>query len=411
MKNTINGQPFQPSFSIVRDTFGEIRELVQSQMRGAALALLQDLFREEVTELCGSPFSRKNGRAHHRGGSDPGSVILAGQRIKVKKPRVKKLGEEAQLESYAALQDFDLLCDRVMKHMVSGVSTRNYEPLLDEIAGSTGLKKSSVSKAFVKGSRQALDEINSRDLSSHRWLALMIDSLDFAGRAVTVALGITTQGKKLVLGLREGNTENSEIVKDLLSSLIDRGLSREDRFLAVLDGAKALRKGVQMVFGTAVPIQRCIRHKERNVLEYLPKQYHLEFRRRWKLIHGSASYALAKAEMDKLASWLGEVNHAAGESLEEARGETLTMIRLGAPRALRKSLESTNPLESIFDGVRAKSSRVKNWRSGQGQVSRWAATALLAGEKKLRAIRGVKEIPILLTAIKQNHLREGTEVA
>jgi putative transposase len=398
MKNTINGQPFQPSFSLVQDTFGQIRELVASQMRGAALELLQGLFREEVERLCGKPFSRKADGGFHRGGSDPGSVILSGQRIKVKKPRVKRDGEEQVLESYAALQDFDLLCDRVMKHMISGVSTRNYEPLLEEIAGSTGLKKSSVSKAFKQGSEKALEEINGRPLSSYSWLAVMIDSVDFAGRAVTVAMGITTRGKKFVLGLREGNTENHEVVKDLLSSLVERGMS-EEATLFVLDGAKALKKGVRQVFADS-PIQRCIRHKERNILEYLPRQYHMEFRRRWKLIHSSASFALAKAEYERLKSWLEKINHAAHASLEEAAEETLTAIRLGASRELRKSLQSTNPLESLFDGVRCKSGRVKNWKSGKTQISRWAAASLLAGEKKLRCIRGIKEIPIVLANLK-----------
>jgi len=398
MKNTTIGQPFQPSFSLVQDTFGQIRELVASQMRGAALDLLQGLFREEVERLCGKPFSRKGEAGFYRGGSDPGSVILSGQRIKVKKPRVKKNGEEQMLDSYAALQDFDLLCDRVMKHMISGVSTRNYEPLLEEISGSTGLRKSSVSKAFKQGSEKALEEINGRLLSSYSWIAVMIDSVDFAGRAVTVAMGITTKGKKLVLGLREGNTENHEVVKDLLSSLVERGMSQEAT-LFVLDGAKALKKGVRLVFADS-PIQRCIRHKERNILEYLPKQYHMEFRRRWKLIHGSVTFALAKAEYERLAAWLGKINHAAHASLEEAEGETLTAIRLGASKELRKSLQSTNPLESLFDGVRCKSGRVKNWQSGKTQISRWAAASLLAGEKKLRCIRGIKEIPIILANLR-----------
>jgi transposase-like protein len=397
MKKTINGQPFQPSFSLIQDTLSQIRATVESQMRGAALGLLYGMFREEQERLCGKPFSRKNGKCH-RGGSDPGSVILQGQRIAVKKPRVKADGEEITLESYAALQDFDLLCDRVMKYMISGVSTRNYEPLLEEISGSTGLKKSSVSKAFKMGSEKALEEINGRSLSSYSWLAVMIDSVHFAGRAVTVAMGITTLGKKLVLGLREGNTENHEVVKDLLSSLIERGMNREPT-LFVLDGAKALKRGVRQVFSDS-PIQRCIRHKERNILEYLPKQYHAEFRRRWKLIHGSASFALAKPEYERLMAWLEKINHAAHVSLKESEQETLTSIRLGAPRELRKSLQSTNPLESMFDGVRCKSGRVKNWKSGNTQISRWAAASLLAGEKKLRCIRGVKEIPIVLANLK-----------
>jgi transposase-like protein len=410
MQKTSDRVPFQPSLSVVRDTFGEIRELVASQMRGAALELVHGLFREEVERLCGPAFSHKADGTCHRGGSDPGSVKLQGQSVSVKKPRVKRDGEEVPLESYRALQSFDLLCDKVMRHMITGVSTRNYEPLLDEVAGSTGLKKSSVSKAFVSGSLAALDEINGRSLGDHEWLAVMIDSVHFANRAVIVALGITSAGKKLVLGLREGTSENAEVVKDLLESLLERGMSRDQKFLFVLDGGKALRKGVRQVFGEDFPVQRCVRHKERNVLEYLPRRHHGEFRRRWKLIHGQASYAGALAEYEKLVRWPGDINHEAQASLEEAERETLTAIKLEAGPKLRKTLLSTNPIESIFDGVRAKTRRVKNWK-GKKQISRWAASALLEGEKKLRTVRGHGEIRALLDLLKQNRLQSEGQAA
>jgi len=409
MKKTPEAPLAQPTISLVQDTLGQIREALALQMRGSALELLHAMFREEQERLCGPVFSRKHGK-FHRGGSDPGSVLLQGQRIAVKKPRVKADGEEVVLESYAAFQDFDLLCERVQAHMIRGVSTRNYEPLLDEISGSTGLKKSSVSKAFVAGSREALEFINGRALDQHSWLAVMIDSLSFAGRAVTVALGITVKGEKIIMGLREGNSESAEVVKDLLASLIERGMSKDERCLFVLDGAKALRKGVGQIF-SGFPVQRCIRHKERNALEYLPKQYHMEFRRRWKLIHGSANHALAKAEYEKLLEWLGNINHEALASIEEAGAETLTAIALGAPRELRKSLQSTNPIESIFDGVRAKSARVKNWKSGSDQIARWAAVSLLEGEKKLRCIRGIKEIPIMLAKLRESSLQSEVAIA
>ena len=400
MQKTPIHVPFQPSLSIVKDTFGEIRELVASQMRGAALELLHGLFREEVERLCGPSYARKSEAECRRGGHDPGSVKLQGQRVSVKKPRVKQDGREVALESYRALQSFDLLCDRLMKHMISGVSTRDYDPLLDEIAGSTGLKKSSVSKAFVSGSLAALEEINGKDLSPHAWLAVMIDAVEFAGRAVLVALGITDKGKKVVLGLREGSSENAEVVKDLLASLVERGLNHDEKFLFVLDGGKALRKGVRMVFGENFPVQRCVRHKERNVLEYLPKAHHGEFRRRWKLVHGQASFGGAEAEYDKLVRWLGEINHEALASLEEAERETLTAIKLEAGPKLRKTLLSTNPIESMFDGVRAKTRRVKNWK-GKRQISRWTASALLDCEKRFRTVRGSSEIANTLASIKQ----------
>src|SRR5690606_12441674 len=143
------------AFSVVQDTQSQIREIVRSEMREAALALVHGLFLEEVERLCGSPFSRKPESGYHRGGSDPGSVILEGQRVAVRKSRVKQAGKDVELESYRALQGYDLLQDRVLKHLMSGVSTRQYDGLLDEVSGGLGLKKSSVSQAFQYGSRQA----------------------------------------------------------------------------------------------------------------------------------------------------------------------------------------------------------------------------------------------------------------
>ena len=396
MKKTTKSESYQQSFSVVKDRVSEIRDLVASQMQGAALILLNNLFKNEVEELCGSVFSRKNGELCHRAGNDPGSVILQGQRIRVQKPRVKGGDGEVPLTSYNALQDFDLLCDRIMAHMMSGVSTRKYDPLLDEITSSTGLKKSSVSKAFIMGSQQCLDELNSRDLSKHNFFSIMIDGLEIGRRTIIVAMGITDKGKKIILGLREGDTENSVVVKDLLANVIERGLPQEKTYLFVLDGSKALKKAVVSTFGENCFIQRCVRHKERNILKYLPKTHHGEFRRRWKLVHGSTTLALATLEFKRLREWLKEINYEALDSLEESGTETLTVIELQASKELRKSLLSTNPIESIIDMTKSSFTRVKNWKKGTNQIARWVATALLEAEKKVRSVRGMESIQIVM---------------
>jgi putative transposase len=287
---------YQPSLSIVEDSTDQIRQMIHQQVRGAALAMIQDLLLDEVASLCGPTFSRKGKEGLHRGGSDPGSVILEGKRIAIKKPRARKAGKDIELQSYAALQGYDMLQDRVVNHMMSGVSTRSYDGLLDEVAGGMGLQKSAVSKAFVKGSKEALEFLNGRDLSSHKWMAIMIDGIEFAGSCVIAAMGITIEGKKLILGLKLGDTENWEVCKDLLQEILLRGLQFDSPILFVLDGSKALKKAVGKVFGQKHPVQRCIRHKERNCLKYLPEQYHPEFRRRWKLLHGMSRYDDAKLE-------------------------------------------------------------------------------------------------------------------
>ena len=402
---------YQSSFSTIQDPADQIREMIHQQVRGAALSMIQGLLLEEVETLCGKVFSRKEGGQLRRGGSDPGSVLLQGQRVAVKKPRVKKSGKEVELDTYAALQGYDMLQERVVKHMMSGVSTRDYDGLLEEISGGMGLKKSSVSKAFVQGSREALDAINGRDLSSHSWISIMIDGIEFAGSCVIVVLGITTTGKKLILGLKRGETENWEVCKDLLQELFERKLKFDSPILFVLDGSKALKKAVRKVFGDSHPIQRCIRHKERNCLKYLPEQYHGEFRRRWKLLHGMSRFDDAKLEYDRLAHWLGNKNQEALASLEEAEMETLTVIQLEAGPLLRKTLASTNPIESAFNRVRARSTRVRNWKSGKDQITRWTASTLLEAEKKFRTIRGHKEIQSFVIELKNFNLQNQLQVA
>ena len=409
MKKIPIAKEFQ--LSLVKDTFSQIKQIVQSQMKASALGMALKLFNEEVEDLCGKRFSRKADDLCHRGGSDDGSIIIHGQRVVVKKPRVRSGGEEINLESYSALQDYDLLCERVMKHMLSGVSTRNYNGLLDEISNSTGLKKSSVSKAFKEGSQVALDEINNRDLSTYEFVAVMIDGIGFGDRTVIAALGITTQGKKLVIGLREGDTENSAVCIDFLQSLFDRNLNTGFPILFVIDGSKALKKGIRKVFGNIVPIQRCVRHKERNIISYLSKEYHMEFRRRWKKLHGSVEYSKAKKEYGELATWLSNINYAAAQSLEEAEMETLTVIKLKTPALLRRTLLSTNPIESTFSRVSAQVKRVKNWKSGSDQISRWAAVTLLDAEKRFHVVEGFKQIPIVVQELRNLLLETQTEVA
>ncbi len=409
MKNTIESKSFQ--LSLVKDAQSQIRDLLKAQMKNSVQDLIVNLFKNEVKELCGERFERKGDELFYRAGSDPGSTLVAGQRVSVKKPRVKNQdGDEVILKSYSALQDFDLLCENVMKHMVSGVSSRNYEGLLTEIAQSTGLKKSSVSKAFVQGSEDQLNLINSRSLKDHLFFAVMIDAIEFAGRHVLVALGFSDKGKKMILGLKEGSSENHEVCNDLMQSLIDRGFTTSDKILFILDGSKALSKSVTMTFGKNAIIQRCIRHKERNILKYLPKNNQAEFRRRWKLIHGSSNYIIAKQEFEKLFIWVQKINEEAANSMAECELDTLTVIKIGANGELRKVLHSTNAIESAFSNLRSKTNRVKNWKSGTNQVSRWSAVGLLAAEQRFLTIKGFKQIPILIQNLK-NDLQIQVEVA
>jgi len=223
----------QQSFQIIKDKTSEIREVIEGRMRSAVLDMVYEFFEGELNELCGPRYGRDRGQNCVRAGSDQGSILARGQRVQVRKPRVKHEGHDIELKTYSALQNYDMLCDRVLGHMMSGVSSRNYEPLLDEVAGGTGLKKSSVSKAFKKASQGVLDELNNRDLSKYNFSAIMIDGVGFGKRTVVAALGITNKGKKIILGLREGDTENWELCRDLFENLIGRGQNSDKAYLFV----------------------------------------------------------------------------------------------------------------------------------------------------------------------------------
>lgn len=410
MKITDKTRTNQASIALLKDAGEEIRKAVREQMRNSVLQMIQGIFDQEVEELCGKPFSRKSKSEFHRGGWDKSSVKLGGQRVQVKKPRVRDGSDEVELQSHSSLQEFDMLCERVTKQMLHGVSTRDYDPLLDEVSGSLGLKKSSVSKAFVKGSKQSLEELNDRDLSGHDFVAIMIDGIGFGERLVIAALGLTVRGQKIVLGLREGETENSEVCVDLLRSLLDRGLGVKRQILFVIDGGKGLKKAIRKVFGVHAPIQRCVRHKERNAISYLPRVNHSEFRRRWKKLHGCLNYETAKAELKVLQDWVGQINAAALASLEESDLETLTVTKLNIGPLLRKTLLSTNPIESAFSVVEYKTRRVKNWKSGTDQASRWAASTLLEAEKKFRRVKGYNQIAKLVEELEKINI-ENQKVA
>jgi transposase-like protein len=384
----------------------EIREIVKAQLRGAALRLVQDLFRQEVETLCGKPYARKRRAWHLRGGSELGSINLEGQRMRVRRPRVRDGEREVPLESYGALQEYDVLCEEVARRMVRGVSTRNYEGVIQELEGGLGLSRSSVSRAFHQASRKDLDLINGQDLSKEAWAALLVDGKEFQGTHIVVALGVTEQGRKVLLGLREGATENAEVVRDLVVSIRDRGFDPAGSFLTVLDGAKALKKAIREVFAERAEIQRCCEHKKRNVLSYLPDSHHREARRRLKAAWGMTSYADARREMGKVVAWLGEISVAAASSLEEGLEETLTVHRLGLSGPLRERFRTTNLLESVLASVELETRRVTNWKTGKGQAMRWTASALRFHETKFRRLIGHAQMPVLVAALK----RKGVDV-
>ena len=385
----------QVRVSVVSDL---IRIQLREEMHGAMLRMIGNLFQQEVEALCGPAYERHRASVAYRAGSETGSVYWDGKREAVRRPRVRSGSHELNLESYQALRDYDALSDEVQQLLLRGISTRDYSEVKKKLDAELPLSKSSASRAFTRASQKDLDLINGRDLGDETYCCIMVDGIEKAGVHAVVALGFTKTGHKRLLGLREGATENTVVVKDLLQSIIDRKLTTTQWVLFVLDGAKALHKAVQAHWGDRAIIQRCQEHKIRNVLGYLPNHLQSETERRMRAAYGMKTHTLARQALKKLMSWLKTHSEQAAKSLAEGLEQTLAVHRLGLPEILRKTFRSTNPIESIFDKVKSRGRRVKNWK-GDNQFARWTASSLLLHEKKFRKIKGYKQLHVLLTAL------------
>ena len=379
----------------------DVQEMLLARAKNSVLAMAVELMEQDMERLCGKPFGRKlAGELCHRGGSEKSSLMLDGASYPMRRPRARNANGEVELPSLAKMRDRDLLDSQMQARMVRGVSTRNYEEVISSFAGKTGISKSSVSRAFKRSSKKDLEEINNSDLSQLRFVAILIDGTNIGGRMVVVAVGITDDSQKIPLGLKEGDTENASVVKDLLSSLTSRGFTfKTSRLLAMLDGGKALRAAVMALWGNAVLIQRCWLHKARNLEDYLPKTNHAQMWRRMKRMMTLNSKAAAEAEYKSLANWLRTISDDAEKSLLEAKGELLTVHELGITGEFRNALSTTNAIESLIGVSKEKLKNVKNWgyhpKTGDGiardKSLRWVATAIQTHRSKMRRLRGGKE--------------------
>ena len=391
---------------------GAAREGLLALSVGVGLGVLEELMAEEVDDVVGPKGKHNAERTAVRHGHEGGEVTLGGRRVEVKRPRVRTAdGEsEVQLETYQHFADRDPLRRVVLERMLAGVSTRRYrrtqEPVGEQVeTRARSTSKSAVSRTFVERTREALGELMSRQLSDLRLAVMMLDGLELKGRMMIVALGITTEGVKIPLGLWEGSTENTTVATALLSDLVERGLDPEQGMLFVLDGSKALRKAVRLVFGE-VPVQRCLWHKERNVMQHLPERDRPPIKARLRRAWRETDYPRALEQLRVLADELEHTHPGAAGSLREGMEETLTVIKLGIKGKLRRTLESTNPCESMIDCVRTTQRNVKHWSSGEMGL-RWTAAGMLEAEKQFRKVIGYTDLPRLAVAIERRlHLHQ-----
>lgn len=365
---------------------------------GLELAAL--LMEDEVERLCGSRYEHEPQRRATRHGRQRGVITMAGQKIAIERPRVRSTSEnrEVPLEVYGLARRGEAMPAAVLARMVRGVSCRDYEGVIESAAAGFGVKRSSVSRSFTTASAKKIAELRERGLADVRFPVVFIDGIGWADTTMVVALGLSEDGTKRVLGFREGATENSEVSKALLEELVERGLDTSQNTLFVIDGGKALRKAITRVWGTRALVQRCRVHKKRNIEAHVPERLWPEVARMLDKAWAEPGYERARKHLVTLAAYLDRIAPDAAASLREGLEETLTVTRLRIDPALAIHLVTTNPIESAFSCVRRLSGRVKRWRGGI-MKHRWCATGLLDAEKRFRRIKGFSSMPQLIKAL------------
>jgi putative transposase len=391
----------------MNEIVADVHEGLLALAVGAGLQVMAAMMDADVEALCGPRGRHNPDRAATRHGSEAGSVTLGGRRIPVRRPRVRAADgtgttRELPVASYEAFTSTEILGRKAMEQMLAGLSSRRYhvglEPVGEQVAaGATSTSKSAISRRFVKATEHALADLMSADLSGLDLVAFMVDGVHFADHICVVALGITIDGTKVPLALEEGSTENATLVTSLIVGLRERGLDVTRPILAVLDGSKALARAVNDVFDHPV-IARCQLHKIRNVRDRLPEKLRTLVERRMRAAYHAETALAAQAELEALATELDKTHPGAAASLREGMTETLTVLRLGVPPTLARTLRSTNCIESMIEICREHAKNVKNWRDGR-MALRWAAAGMIEAGKQFRRVNGHLHLPALRAAL------------
>jgi putative transposase len=401
-----------PLPAAIQDALGELvgaaREGLLALSVSVGLGVVHSLMEAEVDAVVGLKGKWIADRTAKRHGHERGSMTLGGRRVEVSRPRMRTADDERELPvaTYEYFADRDPLTRAVMDRMLAGVSTRKYavvgEPVGEEVEQeSSATSKSTVSEMFIERTATALGELMSRRLDDVRLAVMMLDGMEIADRTHVVALGISTEGVKIPLGLWEGSTENATLARTLLADLVDRGLDPEQAILFVIDGGKAIRRAIKDVFGERALVHRCHRHKERNVTDLLPERDRPAILARIRGAWALKDPDLAEQRLELLASELERTWPDAAGSPREGLPETLTLMRLGITGQLAKTLCSTNPCESMIEIVRYTQRNVKRWQDGDMR-KRWTAAGTLVAEQQFRRIIGYRDLAKLVIAIERH---------
>lgn len=355
--------------------------------------MIKLLMEAEVSTKCGEKHERVPNRKFVRHGTQTGSIVMQGGRESIERPRIRSIDQkqEEKLETYEALTKRNALDQRILANILAGVPTRHYAKLLERQLEKNGVSKSSVSRKAIAATRPQVQEFLSRRLENLNLVVLLLDGIHVGKRHLIACIGIDTSGRKHLLAVRLGATENTVVCRDLLADMIDRGLNPEKKYLFVIDGSKALGQTIRATFGDNTAIQRCQEHKIRDVEGYLPLKYRKQIRTQMQAAYNAKTESTALRRLQKIRSQLTFISEQAVNSLTEGMRDSLTLHRLGITGLLYKSLRTTNIIESAFSAARRQMKNPVRHRN-EASVQTWTIRALLVAEKHFRSLRGHRQI-------------------
>lgn len=381
-----------------------VRDGVDQFIGGGTRFLLELLMHAEARELCGRRYSRSQERKPVRWGTEKGTAIMGGVKQPVERPRIRvkrnmeEKGGELELQSYKVMHRTELLDGPLVAAILGGLSARNYEKILCRGLEAKGVKKSAISRQAIAATKPTVDEFRNRRLDAHDLVVLMFDGVHVSKRQIVACIGIDINGRKHVLGLRLGATENDIVCRDLIRDLIERGLRADKPYLFVVDGSKALISAIRAAFGQDVAIQRCQEHKIRDVQGYLPVKLRAEFRDKIQAAYNEKTQSTALKRLSRIRLELSLVSENAANALTEGMLETITLHALEITGLLRRSLRTTNIMESAFSSVRRYMGRVNSFRD-EAQRELWITRSLVEAERHFRILPGCRQMRKLRTSL------------
>ena len=376
----------------------QLKQGVSPFLFQAQLQLLTLIMDDEVDWLTGQRYGRSEQRDVRRWGRGDGALVINGQKVPIRHPRVRGKEGELKMGSYELFRRDEDMQRQVWDGITRGLTMRGYGPTVREDESAFGVEKSAVSERFVMASAQKVDALLKRKLHELRFCALMVDGVEYKQEHLVTALGIDFTGRKMILGFHQGASENQQVCEALLADLAGRGFDFRQPHLNILDGGKGIRAALRKHCGEAGLVQRCQLHKRRNVCGHFAHEDQPRWERKLANAYDLREYKEAKAALLRIQRELMEVNPSAARSLEEGLEETLTLHRIRVPIELWKTLRSTNPIESAFSTVRVVCRNVKRWRPGH-QLERWVGSGLIVAEKQFRRIDGYRALPGLISLL------------